>query len=71
MPVPLFQNLLNKVRSKIGFMVRELLNGRPMTFQRLVFIDPQSGFQVAQYIDQRGRKWHASSRWAIVRVPAE
>lgn len=62
MPVPFFQTLKS--------WVRLILNGRPMTFQRPVFFDPESGFQVNQYIDQNGREWHATSRWALARVPA-
>jgi len=71
MPVDFFQQLTAKARSKIGLLVREILNGRPMTYRRTLFIDPESGFQACEYTDQRGRKWHASSRWGLIRVPAE
>lgn len=71
MPVPVFQNLAAKVRSKTASLVREILNGRPMIYQRTVFTDPESGFEVCEYLDQCGRKWHASSRWGLIRVPAE
>lgn len=69
MPVLFFQTSASHLASKIKDLTRSLLNGRPMTFKRSVFIDPGSGFEVNEYEDSLGRRWHASSSWGLIRVP--
>lgn len=67
---PIFQNLAAKVRSKFSNGLRELLNGRPMTWTRTVFLDPATMYEVHEYRDSKGRLWFATNRWGLIRTPA-
>ena len=54
---------------KSGFGI--LSGGRPMTFEGFLFRDVVSGERVNLYTDLQGRKWMATSSWALFRVPHE
>lgn len=52
-------------------MIRALLGGRPMTFERHAFTDVVTGEAVGYWKDTAGRRWMATSRWGWFRVEAE
>lgn len=51
-------------------MIRALLGGRPMTFERHAFTDGVTGEAVGYWKDTAGRRWMATSRWGWFRVEA-
>jgi len=48
--------------------IKRLLGGRPMKREEFAFTDHVSGESVCHYVDTLGRKWLASSPWALFRV---
>jgi hypothetical protein len=49
----------------------QLLGGRPMRRNAYEFTDRVSGESVCSYTDRIGRRWLATSAWALFRVPQE
>ena len=52
-------------------LIKQLLDGRPMTYAGFAFTDIVSGVPVNYYRDTLGRKWMATSRWGWFRVLAD
>lgn len=51
----------------VGIILR-LTGGRPMIEEGFAFTDVVSGESVRYYLDRLGRRWLATSAWALFRV---
>jgi len=49
-------------------IIKTLTGGRPMyCVDKCLFIDKVSGKEVGMYVDHKGRRWMATSRWDLFR----
>lgn len=52
-------------------LLYKLTGGRPMVRERFAFTDIVSGDKIYHFTDRLGRRWIATSPWALFRVTTE
>ena len=63
--------MLSGIKRLFRHLLPSILGGRPMTFVQYRFTDVVVHKPVNLYVDHKGRRWLAFSKWSIFRVRRE